>query len=281
VNATILTNIDTGLPEVAVCLADLTKLRRTEQALIQNEKLAIAGRLASSIAHEINNPLEAVMNLLYLVSSDIQVEASPREQLAHLKTAQDELARVANITRHTLRFHRQLTKPVTVTKAEILEDVLVLFRGRLRTAGITVETRYSGARPTLCYNGDLRQVFANFIGNAADACKRGGKILLREREATDWKTGRKGIRVTVADTGSGMSKETAAHIFEPFFTTKETTGTGLGLWVSAGILKKHAAQVSVRSRQDARSHGTVFSIWFPIEGVADEGGPENDKQPEY
>jgi signal transduction histidine kinase len=153
------------------------------------------------------------------------------------------------------------------TKAEILDDVLVLFRGRLRIAGISVETRYSVTRPTLCYGGDLRQLFANFIGNAADACSRGGRILLREREGKDWKTNRKGVRVTIADTGYGMSKETAAHIFEPFFTKKETTGTGLGLWVSAGILEKHGARVSIRSSEDAHKHGTVFAIWFPLEGI--------------
>jgi PAS domain S-box-containing protein len=279
VDATVLTHIDTGRPEVAVFLADLTRLRRTEQALLQNEKLAAVGRLASSIAHEINNPLEAVMNLLYLVENDVEIGVPSDEALTHIKTAQGELARVANITRHTLRFHRQLTNPVMATKAEILEDALVLFRGKLRTAGIKVETRYSPVRPTLCYNGDLRQLCANFIGNAADASQRGGKILLREREGTDWKTNRKGIRVTIADAGSGMSKETAQHIFEPFFTTKETTGTGLGLWVSAGILKKHGARVSVRSGQGERRHGTVFSIWFPMEGVANVGALEAAWQP--
>ncbi len=267
VDTTVLAHTDTGELEVAVFLADLTRLRRTEQALMQNEKLAAVGRLASSIAHEINNPLEAVMNLLYLVENDIETGVSSAEEMAHVKTAQEELARIANISRHTLRFHRQLTNPVMATKREILEEALVLFRGRLRTSGIKVETRFFEARPTLCYNGDLRQLFANFIGNAADASQRGGKILLREREGTDWKTGRKGIRVTIADAGCGMSKETARHIFEPFFTTKETTGTGLGLWVSAGILKKHGATVSVRSRQGERVHGTVFAIWFPIEGV--------------
>jgi PAS domain S-box-containing protein len=276
VGATLLADmVDGGEPEVAFFLVDLTALRRVEDALLQNEKLAAVGRLASSIAHEINNPLEAVTNLLFLIENDV----SSTDALHLVKVAQAELARVANITTHTLRFHRQLTRPVMSTKAEILDDVLTLFRGRLATVGLTVETRYSVVRPTLCYGGDLRQLFANFITNAADASSRGGKIRLREREGTDWKTNRKGIRVTIADTGYGMSKETIRHIFEPFFTTKETTGTGLGLWVSAGILEKHGARISIRSSQSPRWHGTVFAIGFPFDGVVDTNGSDTGGQP--
>ncbi len=262
--ATLLADTNGTNPEVAVFLADLSALKRAESALLETEKLAAVGRLASSIAHEINNPLESVTNLLHLVEHDTPAG----ETLGYIRMAQEELARVANITRHTLRFHRQQTRPVQVTKAEILDEVMTLFRGRLKTNQIRIATRFSPARPTLCYSADLRQMFANFISNAADASPRGGRIFLREREGTDWKTGRQGIRVTVADEGHGMSRETIPHIFEPFFTTKEATGTGLGLWVSAGILKKHSAGVCIRSSVHPRRHGTVFAVWFPIEGVA-------------
>lgn len=279
VGATLIANMDGEEPEVAVFLADLTALRRVEDALLQNEKIAAVGRLASSIAHEINNPLEALTNLLYLIESDIESAIPAEEALTHIKTCQNELARVANITRHTLRFHRQLTKPVMATKAEILEDVLVLFQGRLSGARLDVEKRYSVVPPTLCYSGDLRQLFANFVTNAADASQRGGRILIREREGTDWKTNQRGIRVTIADTGHGMSRETIRRIFEPFFTTKETTGTGLGLWVSAGIMEKHGARISVRSSEGAGRHGTVFSIWFPLSGVPSAYGSNNSGQP--
>jgi PAS domain S-box-containing protein len=272
VGSTLLADVEGHEPEVAVFLADLTALRRAEGALLRNEKLAAVGRLASSIAHEINNPLEAVTNLLYLVEN----ETHSRDALQFIKTAQSELNRVANITRHTLRFHRQLTKPVMTTKAEILNEVLTLFRGRLAAVGLRLETRFSAVKPTLCYGGDLRQLFANFISNAVDASSRGGRICLRERQGTDWRTNRPGIRVTIADTGCGMSKETIRRIFEPFFTTKETTGTGLGLWVSAGILEKHGARISIHSSQGARKHGTVFAIWFPIEGVAETNGEDKD-----
>ncbi len=258
-----LADAEGGEAEIALFLADLSPLRKVENALLQNEKLAAVGRLASSIAHEINNPLEAVTNLLFLVETEIESE----EAKEHVRAAQAELARVANITTHTLRFHRQATSPVMTTKAEILNEVLTLFRGRLSTSGIKVETSYAKVPQTLCYNGDLRQLFANFNTNAADACPRGGKIRLREREGLDWRTGQKVISVTIADTGSGMSKETIGHIFEPFFTTKEATGNGLGLWVSAGILEKHGARVKVRSSQAAERHGTVFSLWFPLDGV--------------
>ncbi len=264
VGATLLADSDGANPEVAVFLADLSALKRAEGALLETEKLAAVGRLASSIAHEINNPLESVTNLLHLVEHDTTAEGT----LQYIRTAQAELARVGNITRHTLRFHRQQTRPVQITKAEILEEVMTLFRGRLKTNEIGIHTRFSPARPTLCYSGDLRQMFANLISNAADASSRGGRIFLREREGTDWKTGRQGIRITVADDGHGIPRETIPHIFEPFFTTRETTGTGLGLWVSAGILKKHAAGVSVRSSVHPRRHGTVFALWFPLEGVA-------------
>ncbi len=278
-DATLLADLEGSEQEAVVFLADLTALKRTEEALLQNEKIAAVGRLASSIAHEINNPLEALTNLLYLIENDAETATPPDQLIGHVRTAQAELARVANITRHTLRFHRQLTKPVATTKAEILEEVLVLFRGRLSSLGVNVKTQFRKTRPTLGYSGDLRQLFANFIGNAADASQKGGTIFLREREATDWKTGRKGVRVTIADRGHGMSKETAQHIFEPFFTTKDATGTGLGLWVSAGILANHKARICLRSSQHAHLHGTVFSLWFPSEGVPETKEAKADEQP--
>jgi PAS domain S-box-containing protein len=274
VDAMQIADLEGGAPEAALFLADLSALKRAELALLQNEKLAAVGRLASSIAHEINNPLEALTNLLYLIENDAETHVPAEETLTHVRTAQAELARVANITRHTLRFHRQLTKPVLATKAEILEEVLVLFRGRLSALGLKIKTKFSPVPPTLGYSGDLRQLFANFIGNAADASQKGGTILLREREGTDWKTGRKGVRITVADRGHGMSRATAQHIFEPFFTTKDATGTGLGLWVSAGILSKHGARITLRSSQDRQRHGTVFSMWFALDpnlGASDGG----------
>jgi PAS domain S-box-containing protein len=249
--------------EVASFMVELSELKRAESALRQSEKLAVVGRLASSIAHEINNPLEAVTNLLYLIDT----ESKPEEAKGYVRMAQQELARVANITTQTLRFHRQSTNARTAFLAQIIEGVLALFHGRLVNAGIEVERQYHDASPVLCYEGDIRQVFTNVFSNAMDATSAGGKIIVRERNATDWRSGEHGVRITIADTGHGMSPQTRKMIFDPFFTTKGITGTGLGLWVSAEILSKHHAKVFIRSRQKQPGQGTVFSIFFPHNGV--------------
>ena len=159
------------------------------------------GRLAGSIAHEINNPLEAVTNLLYLMNNQV-TDLSLKQLVA---TAQEDLARVSHIVTHTLRFHRQATRPTLTKVSALLDSVLALYRGRFVNADVRVETRFRASQPLLCYEGEIRQVLANLIGNAIDASSRGGSLFLRERAATDWKTGRQGIALTVADTGCGMS----------------------------------------------------------------------------
>lgn len=264
VGAAMLAQTEGGPAEVAAFTADLSELKRAERALRQTEKLAVVGRLASSIAHEINNPLEAVTNLLFLIDS----ESLPEDIKKYVRMAQQELARVANIATQTLRFHRQSTNPKTTSLSQIIEGVLTLFQGRLLNAEITVHKQYGDASPVLSYESDLRQVFTNLLSNAMDATAPGGKIVVRERDVTHWQSGRQGVRVTIADTGHGMSAETRKMIFDPFFTTKGTTGTGLGLWVSAEILMKHGAKIRVRSRQQKPGQGTVFSIFFPSDGVA-------------
>jgi len=264
VGAAMLAETEGRTQEVAAFTADLSELKRAESTLRQTEKLAVVGRLASSIAHEINNPLEAVTNLLYLISC----EELPETLTKYVRMAQQELARVANIATQTLRFHRQSTKAKTASLSQILDGVLTLFQGRLLNADITVDKQFGNASPVMSYEGDLRQVFTNFLSNAIDATPPGGKIIVRERDVTDWGSGKRAVRVTIADTGHGMSPETCKMIFDPFFTTKGVTGTGLGLWVSAEILNKHAAKIRVRSRRQQPGQGTVFSILFPSDGVA-------------
>lgn len=243
---------------IIVFFRDVTEQRRSAELLIQSEKLAAVGRLASSIAHEINNPLEAVTNLIYLSEQAGNIAEVRR----YLETAQQELARVSNIATQTLRFHRQSTNPRETSMQELLESVLTLFQGRISAAGLRVERQYRTDRKIVAFAGDLRQVFANLISNALDASSRNGRVVVRVRDCCDW-SGSYGVRVTVADTGSGMSPDTQRRIFEPFFTTKSATGTGLGLWVSAEILHNHHARVRVRSSQAAEHHGTIFSIFFP------------------
>jgi PAS domain S-box-containing protein len=251
---------DDTISGVLVLGVDVTDRKRAQDALLQSEKLAAVGRLSASIAHEINNPLEAVTNLLYLINEEKDLPEQARS-FTHL--AQQELARVSQIATQTLRFYRQPTARTAVRVSEQLDSVLKLYQGRLASAGVEIVRDYRVAAPLLAYEGELRQVFTNLVGNALDASRNGGKMTLRTREVTDWRTGRKGIRITVADRGHGMSKETLRRIFEPFFSTKGITGTGLGLWVTLGIIQKHEGRVKVRSSESPEHHGTAFSLFIP------------------
>ncbi len=250
---------------VGVIAAEITERKRAEEAMRRTEKLATAGRLAASIAHEINNPLESVTNLLYLLRHHPSLDHTARD---YATLAQQELARVAEITQETLRFHRQPTLPRDVHVPDVLRSVLVLHNGRLQSPRIDVQLRLSDDAILFGYAGELRQVFANLIGNAIDAMPAGGRLWLRACAAR--RHGKRGVKVTVADAGTGMLDAVRRRIFEPFFTTKEVTGTGLGLWVSAEILTKHQASVQVRSRTPKHRgdlSGTVFSLFFPCDGV--------------
>lgn len=237
--------------------------RLSETVLRHSEKLAVVGRLASSIAHEINNPLEGVTNLLYLLEGTSLNE----QQREYLTTAQQELARVAEIAAQTLTHNRQRDVRGEASMSTLLDSVLVLYQGRLAGSNTKIERRYRNTPPFNCRPGELRQVFANLIGNAFDATRKGGLILLRERAARDLKTNHSGVRITVADTGSGMSAEVIARLFEPFQSTKGLNGNGLGLWISKGIVEKHHGSIRFRSSTKPRSSGTVFSIFIPHEGL--------------
>ena len=244
---------------IAVFFQDITERRRTEKSLRDNEKLVVVGRLAASIAHEINNPLESVANLLYLLQNEGTLSSNA---LHYVDLAQQELRRVSLITINTLKFFRQAAGPSQSSLLEVLGTILTLFQGRLRQSEVAIETRYRAHESFTCYPAELRQVFANFIANALDASLPGGRIYLRVRPVANATPGEPGILVTIADTGCGMSPHTIAHLYEAFFTTKEVMGTGLGLWVSADLIQKHGGRVRVRSRQGP-SAGTVFQIAFP------------------
>jgi len=251
---------------------DIDVRKRAEEALVQSEKLAAVGRLASSIAHEINNPLESITNLVYLA----QNTDDPNEIRALLDIAERELRRACAITAHTLRFYKQSSGPKSVDCDELLDTVLAMYQGRFLRSPVVIERCKRSAVPVTCFDGEIRQVLANLIGNALDAMgAEGGRLLLRSRSATHWKSGAKGVVLTVADTGEGMSKETQRRIFDPFFTTKEFGGTGLGLWVSKGLVERHQGSLRVRSRQRLPGKGTVITLFIPLEGVkadADESG---------
>ena len=245
---------------VIVQAEDITNRKREEAALRQAEKLAAVGKLASSIAHEINNPLESVTNLLYLAGSSDNL-AEVQEFIA---VAEGEVRRVSAIANQTLRFHKQSTRPVRVTAEELFDAVLTIYQGRLRSNRIEVANRYRATTPVLCLDGEIRQVLNNLVGNAIDALEGpSGKLFLRSRDAIDWRTGRAGLALTVADTGSGMSAATLASLFEAFYTTKGQGGTGLGLWVSKEIVDRHGGRLHVRSSQGHGTSGTVFQLFLP------------------
>jgi PAS domain S-box-containing protein len=246
---------------VGAIIVDTTEQKRAEETLRRTEKLAAAGRLAASIAHEINNPLEAVTNLLFLIR---QEDLTP--STAHFaEMAQQEVSRVAEITQQTLRFYRQSTLPTMANLREVLDSVLTLHLGRIQTLHVDLQRDYGADLQLFCFSGEMRQLFANLIGNALDAMTpEGGRLVVRARRVEQ--NGTPGIRISVADTGCGITPEARRHIFEPFFTTKEATGTGLGLWVSEQIIHKHRGTVGVRSRSSAIT-GTVFSVFFPNTGL--------------
>jgi PAS domain S-box-containing protein len=244
---------------------DITKMKLATAAVLQNEKLAAVGRLASSIAHEINNPLESVTNLLYLARGS----ADPSMVKGYLDTAERELRRVSAIANQTLRFYKQSTRPSLISCASLFQETLLLHQGRLINANIQVEKRQRAARSANCFEGEIRQVLSNLIGNAIDAMHAGGgRLLLRSREATNWQSGQKGLALTVADTGSGMPAHVRRKIFDAFFSTKGIGGTGLGLWVSKEIMDRHQGTLHVRSKEGLDQHGTVFVIFLPFEMAA-------------
>ncbi len=243
-----------------VAVSDIDQQRRSEQALIQSEKLAAVGRLAASISHEINNPLEAVTNLLYLVRHS---DGLSEEVCSFLAAADQELSRVSQIVSQTLQFHRQSTKPRPISAGELLEPTLGLYAGRLANANVNLEVQHHGKTLMTCYEGEIRQVLNNLVGNAVDSMKRGGRLLVRTRSTRSWKSGVAGVRITIADNGHGIPRETVQRIFDAFFTTKGINGTGLGLWIAKGIVEKHRGRLQVFSRVGAEKSGTVFSLFLP------------------
>jgi two-component system CheB/CheR fusion protein len=239
---------------------DISAQRRSEEALRRNEKLATAGRLAAAVAHEINNPLDAVINLMYLARH----RAANQDQ--YLEMAEKEVLRVAAIAQQMLGFVRESSSPSPLNVAATLDDVLQLYLHQLNDKHIQVEKRYDEAVEIRGFAGELRQLFSNLILNAMDALDEGGQLTLRVARGRDWSSesgGVTGARVTIADNGSGIQQTDLARIFEPFYSTKGDSGTGLGLWLSHGIVQKHEGTIRVRSRAASGSSGTVFSIFLP------------------
>ena len=243
----------------------LRLLRETHEAQIRAqdagrtaEQLSAAGRIAASIAHEINNPLEAVTNLLYLAE---QSEINPTA-LSYLQQAQSELQRVAEITIHTLKFHRQQHAASSASVPEMVDSVLVLFSKKLTTQNISVKGDWQTDLTNVhCRAGEIRQVVANLVGNAIDAMPRGGILSISARLVEDC------IELTVTDTGQGIPKEAKEKVFQPFFTTKGVGGTGLGLSISAEILERHGGSIGFESSTEPPNRGTTFTMVLPMRSL--------------
>jgi signal transduction histidine kinase len=231
-----------------------------QAALLRSEKLAVTGRLAASIAHEINNPLEAVTNLLYLMRGNL----SPEQRKQFLGEAEQELARVAEITKQTLRFYREPSQPTATDVSAVLDSVLRLHGSRLRAAGVKVHSEILSETATvLSTPGELRQILANIIGNATDAMRQGGCLRIRISNQRQLQCTDCCVRLTIADNGTGIPPDVLPTIFEPFVTTKGETGTGLGLWVTSEIVKKNGWKIRVRSSRNPAYRGTAFSLVIP------------------
>jgi PAS domain S-box-containing protein len=250
---------ENGKPSYLVgACTDVTRRKVAEEALIKSEKLAAMGRLAGVMAHEINNPLEAVINTVYLLRDNPSLDEQARSQL---ELIEGELLRIAHITKQSLGFYRESARPVPVSLAEVLEEVLAIYDPKLRSSRITVEKHYRTHESLLSMPGEMRQVFLNLIGNAIEAMPDGGCLRVDLYCCAD--SEHSGFRVCIVDTGAGIKAIDTKNIFEPFFTTKEQKGTGLGLWVTRGIIHKHGGAIRFRTSRLGSRIMTCFSVFLP------------------
>jgi PAS domain S-box-containing protein len=243
---------------------DNSARKRAEEALLRSEMLANAGRLAASIAHEINNPLEAIMNTLYIVRTSADLSESTRE---YLDIADGELMRIAHIARQTLGFYREFSAATSNSAYALIESVVNLLQAKIRAKHVAVDQQCNDQLRVMGIAGELRQVLANLLANSLDAIGQDCRIVLRASASVDPNNGRRRVRITVADCGHGMGAATTKQIFDPFFTTKGSVGTGLGLWVCKQLVEKNGGSIQVRSHTQGERRGTTFSIVLPAEAV--------------
>lgn len=242
-------------------IRDVTEHKRMEEALRSSEKMAATGRLAASIAHEINNPLEALTNVCYLLQSHPALDEAARR---YVTLADQELRRVAHITKQMLAFYRCSADPVPLRLSEILDGVVELYGPKLSRKNLTVNRHYAADELVRGFSSEIRQLFANLLGNAIEASSNNRAIRLHIFKSCDWRNpGRRGVRVSIADSGVGILPAARKNLFEPFFTTKGEAGTGLGLWVSKGIVQKHEGTIRFRSSVRLGRNGSVFSVFLP------------------
>jgi PAS domain S-box-containing protein len=257
-----------------VVFRDVTELRKAEVTLIANEKLAVTGRLAASIAHEIHNPLDSVANLHFLISQ----ETDPHRRSDYLKLAQQELGRTLQISRAMLSLYRESPMPVQVNLEELIGSVLLLLDRKMRDQNIQVEQNFTHPVHVFGFPGELRQVFTNLIANAGEAAGPNGhvRILVRPASPLD---GRAGTIVEIADSGRGIAPHVEKKLFQPFMTTKGERGTGLGLWVSLGIVQKHGGTVRISNSTEGDLRGAVVRVYLPERSAQAKADEEDHDAP--
>jgi PAS domain S-box-containing protein len=260
VSVTALRDIDEVIIGYLLIGTDNTARKQAEAALLRSEMLASAGRMAASIAHEINNPLEAISNTLYLVRT---VPNVPVVALKYLEIADGELMRIAHIARQTLGFYREFSAATSNCASALIGSVVNLLQAKIRANGANVEQQCEEALQVMGIAGELRQVLANLLANSLDAIGQDGRIVVRASASIDPNDGTRRVRIAVADCGSGMAPATKKNIFDPFFTTKGTVGTGLGLWVCKQLVEKNGGSIRVRSTTEGQRRGTTFSVMLP------------------
>lgn len=241
-------------------LHNIGERKRMEKNLLQAEKIAATGKMAATIAHEINNPLESVLNLIYLARTN----ASDTEQVvSYLNTAEEELLRVAHIAKQTLGYYREHSAAVRVTLSDLIADTLKIYESKLAAAGIKIQTRFNSCPQIVVRKGEMMQVISNLVTNAMYAMPSGGTLTASVQEVVE--SDRRGLLLSIEDTGEGIPAENLKRIFEPFFTTRSSIGTGIGLWVATEFIKGHNGRIDVRSNVDDASHGTGISIFLPFD----------------
>jgi signal transduction histidine kinase len=241
-------------------VAEQKATKQAETALIRSEKLAAAGNLAAVLAHEINNPLQAVTNLLTLLGSSPKLDPESHKYAA---MAEKELGRVVHLVRQSLGFFHESTIPAAINIAEVLDSVLIIYAAQLERRHISVSKQYRLDRTIESYPGEIRQVFSTLLVNAMDALATGGSIVVRADARSEWKCCTQGVRITVSDSGVGIPPQLIGRVFEPFYTTKGELGTGLGLWVTESIVRRLGGSIRVRSNIQSGKSGTSFSVFLP------------------
>jgi PAS domain S-box-containing protein len=248
---------------------NISDRKRMEKVLMQSEKIATTGRMAAAIAHEINNPLESVMNLIYLAR---QNRLQPEKTLGYLLTAESELERVSHIARQTLGYYRDTGAPSEVFLHDLIENVLRVYNSKLLASSISVENSFNDLRKIMVSSGEMIQVFSNVLANSIDAMRQGGKLAISVRKTTALNG--EGLQVVVRDQGTGIPPEHLEKIFEPFFTTKGSLGTGIGLWVARQLIERRGGQIIVNSNTEPGKNGTTVSIYIPFAFPAVANGGE-------